>query len=310
MSVHQALQIAVEGKARIPCWTTTFRDRMKTDRGPIGVGSNSPRLDEGTSALTEHIPRVPTGQSDLDHRTVVAQAMPREQMDTGPDLLAAFDYKNAVIWLSEDSLNKLKGAFLARKVLKADDVQTLSHEFAHVWQNSEVFEKYADRARRAKALINQDTERISKMSEAQYIDFRLKAECQAEKVALIIVAELKKSKELESFADQDAETWIHNARSDYVDGRKGYRAHYQEIRAKLSRVQQPASAKPAEAVSTVAAEVIGKPDIKAEMKTVSSLIAVFPGQEKSATLFKLLELMKRYEVCVVVSQAFGSAAKQ
>lgn len=283
----------------------------KTPPGPTDLTRNAVDVNDGTTPRAANSRDAGSAQAALAAAAPDAGAtMPREQMNEGSAILAAFDLKNAVIWLNEDSLMKMEKALHAKRVLNADDIQTLSHEFAHVWQHRDVFEKNADQAARANALVREDTERISKMTEAQYIELRLGQERQAEQIALTIFAELKKSRELAFFAEQDADTWAHNARAEYVEGKKGFRAHYQDTRAKLAERQVAASGRAAKAISSVAAEAIGKPEIHVKMKLLSKLIPAFPGKEESVTLSKLLELMKRYNVLLVVSETIENTLQK
>lgn len=163
-----------------------------------------------------------------------------------------------------------------------------------------------DRIAKAKALVKKNTELISKMTEAQYIEFRLKQEKQAEFVALTIIAELKKSKQLKNFAGHDAGVWIHNNRRSYVEGKNGFRAHYRKVRAKLAQAKKESSAKPSDAILDVTTEALSKPKTREIMKLVSSYNSIFPGKEESITLQKLLKLMDRYDALIVVSTTIAT----
>lgn len=293
--------------------------------GPTGVTSKKRSLTSKQSTKIKHRRPVSIGKPRIKRNANVGKAAPRKIMNLGGDILAGFDWANAVIWMNEKSLNKMEKAKKSGKILNNSDIRTLSHEFTHVWQSMDVLNKFADiakagkpltketkqriskdRTAKAQALVKKDTERISKMTEAQYIDFRLKQEKQAEFVALTVIAELKKSKQLKYFTGYDADVWIHNNRQNYVEGKHGFRAHYRKVREKLDKVKKAPSAKPAKAVSDVTKEALNRPKTKQLMKLVSSYSSIFPGKDKSITLFKLLKIMDRYDALIVVSTTLAN----
>ena len=164
---------------------------MGEPRGPLGSGWTDDQPDAGTLARTKHASPATAGHPG--HRQRVAQAAPKKKTVWGSDVLAGFDFSNAVIWLNEESLAKLDRARRNGQYLNVADVTTLAHEFVHVWQNRDVLNDFADvaragdplekktkqrvsriRAEKAAALVRKDTERVLKMTENAYIEFRLK----------------------------------------------------------------------------------------------------------------------------------------
>ena len=114
---------------------------------------------------------------------------------------------------------------------------------------------------------------------------------------------MKNSKALKGFAKQDADTWLHNNRTSYVEGDRGIRAHYRKTRQKLDKAQAEPDAQPAAAVTKVAAEVTARPTTKQVMRLVNSYASIFPDREQSKTLHNLLGVMDRYDALIVVSMA-------
>jgi len=292
---------------------------------PIGITSKKKSLNSAKVTKKEHRRPVSIGNPRIQKHSKAAKAVPRKIMNLGGDILAGFDWANAVIWINEKSLKKMDKAKKTGKILNNKDIRTLSHEFTHVWQSMDILNKFPDVAKpgkplsketkqriskdriaKAKALVKKDTELILKMTEAQYIEFRLKQEKQAEFVALTIISELKKSKHLKYFAGYDADVWIHNNRRSYVEGKNGIRAHYRKVRTKLDQAKEESSTKPSKAISDVTTEALSKPKTRQLMRLVSSYNSIFPGKEESITLLKLLKIMDRYDALIVVSTTIAA----
>jgi len=291
---------------------------MCEPRGPIGTGKSDDRPDAGLLSRTKHTTPGPKGQRP-------AKAPSKRKTAWGSEVLAGFDFSNAVIWVNEESLAKMDRARRNGEVLNKLDVATLAHEFFHVWQNRDILVQFPDiapagaaldqqtkqqlsktRSEKAAAMVRRDTERIAKMTEEQYIEFRLKREGDAETKALTVVAELENSKILLSFARSDADTWLHNNRWSYVEGnkkKKGIRKHYRETKEKLAKAEKAPGGQAAQAVTKVTTEVMERPKTRQVMRLASSYVPILPNKEQSPTFHKLLRVVDRFDTLIVVSMA-------
>lgn len=261
-----------------------------TNNCPIGVGANCPTVDAGTMARTQNTPRTVQGQ------TPAAAGQKKENSQ----VLASFDMENAVIWTNQALLENLSASRSSGKPLGESDTASLAHEFAHVLQHKDVFERFDKREDRATELVKRRAELIAKSSEEEYLKHVLAHEKQAEKLAQRIVVELLShfdrsrggsgfSTETANFlAEEKATQWIQDLRQTYTDKAR------RDYRAMQGKVKQEGGA---QGVARASA---------AKKKTTQKLLPVAKIQDalptaQSPTLAKLVKLMVQYEMVLVVS---------
>ena len=258
-----------------------------TNNCPLGVGANCPSVNAGTLARTPHSPSTVKGQKPVR----LAKAAP---------ILASFDSENAVIWANKALLTSLSDSRNSGKPLRDTDVATLAHEFIHVWQYKDVFEKFSKREERAAEMIKRHAALVAKVTEDQYVQHVLGKEKQAEKLAQRIVVEMLShfsrsrggsgfpSDQADFLAEERAKQWIRGLRKSYAD--KARRA-YRKLRSKVKEHGG------AQGVARASAK---KKKTTQKMLPVAKIQNVFPVS-KSPTLKKLVWLMVKYNIMIVVS---------
>lgn len=267
-------------------------------QGTIGL-TRKPKTTPGCLGLCDDFANTQRG-------ILVAQARSSSEIS----VVAGFDQENGVIWANEGLLQAIDRAHKTKTKLIEIHVQTLAHEFAHVWQHKDILARFTDRKniksdiiKIAFALRQQIAERVQISTEFQFIQYYLDKEKEAEKIANTITAELRQHRKQlprnskSFYINQSTDTWFYNLRQSYE---KQYRGLYVKTKEQLMELGDSAQ--------KVAAESDKKPKYSQKLLPLYKMIAydIFPGKEESITLHNLLEIIKEYNAVIVVSGVIES----
>lgn len=258
---------------------------------PIGVGENCPTIDSGTMARSRHTPPTIHGQS---------KSVPvARKIKTAP-VLASFDIGNAVIWVNKVLLQALSSSRQAKSLLSYEDVTSLAHEFAHVLEYRDIFDKFQAREERSAEMIKRRADLVAKLAEEEYIKRVLEREKAAEKLAQRIYVELLShfnrsqggtgfSGDVAEFlSEEKAKQWINGLRESYI---KKARKDYKTLREKVTLHGS------SEGIAQASAN---KKKTAQKLLPVTQIQDVLPTSQ-SPTLRKLLKQMVKYNIMIVVS---------
>ncbi len=263
---------------------STIRD---VGRGVVGL-TRRPKTTPGGLGMCDEFAGSRKG-------TLVAQAA----SPLGIRVLAEFDKENGVIWANEALLQAMARARSTGTKLSEANVATLTHEFAHVLDYEDIFEKFKDRGRItaelaeiASALRTRLAEKVNNTTEVQFMQHYLAKERSAEEYAKKITAELRGYHgSLRAFwVSQALDTWAHNTKTTYEEDARGT---YRRIKRQLKELGN--------SPSKVAAEAEKKKKYRQKLLPVYTIVDIFPGREESLTLHNLLEMISEYHVVIVVS---------
>lgn len=265
-----------------------------TNNAPTGTGSNLATPNRGTLVRSRE-----RGPGVQGRDTKPASRPARSQV------LAQFDLKNAVIWVNDALLAEIAKARKGGGTLRDEDVATLAHEFAHVWQSREVFDKIEERSARGAALVERRKKLARNSTEQEFVEKVLASERQAELLGQRVVVELlgafSRSRGGRGFSDDAARMiarersgdWLEAAKSGYSrNARKAYRSLREpsEPTEKPEKSGGPAKTAPAEETK------------RATFLPVSRIVSVLPTR-RSATLRKLVQIVVGYDMMLVVDGA-------
>jgi hypothetical protein len=259
-----------------------------TNNCPLGTASNSPSVDPGTLARTCTSPPCVTGH---------AFSLAKKSHDI--DALAMFDLENAVIWVNDALLAEIERTYKSKLYLKDIHIQTLVHEFTHVLQFEDIFQKHKTRRARAAAMIQFRAEKVMNSTEDEFAKFVLNREGKAEYQAQLVSAELLHtfsrsqgwggiSQNNRRFISREkALDWVKQNKESYT---KNARETYRKIRQ--SAADHGGSKGVAEASARKEKEAY-------TMLQVSKFRSAFPIKN-SPKLDALVKEMVRFDIVVVV----------
>jgi hypothetical protein len=264
-----------------------------TNNGPLGTASNSPGIDPGTLARTCRTPPCASGHAFSLARKSVAF-----------DALAMFDLENAVIWVNDALLAEIKRTYKNKQQLQDIHIQTLVHEFTHVMQYEDIFEKHNTRGSRAAAMIKHRAEKAMNSTEDEFVKYVLNLEGNAELQAQLVSAQLLHAfsssqgwggipKEDRRFISKEkALEWFRQNKKGYANNaRKTYR-----------KIRQ--SAKDHGGSKGVAAASARKNKETYTMLEVSKFRSAFPTKN-SPKLKALVGKMVKFDIVIVVGLKGG-----
>ena len=255
--------------------------------GPLGSGTAA-IIDSGT--LSSRCQKPPCVQGNE-----FAHARKAHRFNA----LAMFDLENAVIWVNEPLLQELKRIHGSKEHLAHRHLETLVHEFVHVLQYRDIFDKHTDRKTRSTAMIKHRADKIANSTEDEFVTYILKKEGNAEFQAQLVVNELLNAfslrqkhrgfskQERHLIATEKAKGWLKLNKESYREGAiKSYR--------KLKAVTK----KEGGADAVVEASEAKKRE-SAKLLPVARFQSAFPTED-SPRLKKLVKMMINYNMVIVV----------